>query len=121
MFPDVIPPQITSELCDIEEDEYAPYPPAFPTANQTYGQQLYINDPFNATNIPAFGEPTFGVEDPIPLQVMKPEALGCSICGLRANTLAILEPCAHPLCSACLTRYPPPLDCPEMDTEQCFV
>lgn len=121
MFSDVTPPQIMSELCDIEEDEYAPYPPAFPTANQTYGQQLYINDPFNATNIPAFGEPTFGVEDSIPLQVMKPEASGCSICGLRANTLAILEPCAHPLCSACLTRYPPPSDCQGMDTELRFV
>ncbi|KAF9652286.1 hypothetical protein BDM02DRAFT_3089366 [Thelephora ganbajun] len=94
---------ITSELCDIDEDEYTPYPPAFPTANQTYGQPLYINDPFNATNIPAFGEPAFSVEDSIPFQVIKPEVSSCSICGLRANTLAILEPCTHPLCSACLT------------------
>ena len=65
---------------------------------------MYINDPFNATIIPPFSEPAFGVEDPIPLQTIKPEVSGCSICGLRANTLAILDPCAHPLCSACLTR-----------------
>ena len=97
--------QITSELCDIDENEYTPYPSAFPTANQTYGQPLYINDPFNATTVPTFSEPAFGIEDSIQLQVVKPEAAGCSICGLRANTLAILEPCAHPLCSACLTRW----------------
>ena len=65
---------------------------------------MYINDPFNATTIHPFSEPAFGVEDPIPLQVIKPEVSGCSICGFRANTLAILDPCAHPLCSACLTR-----------------
>ena len=110
--------QITSELCDIDEDEYAPYPPAFPTANQTYGKPLYINDPFNATNIPPFGEPAFNVEDSISLQAIKPQVSGCSICGLRANTLAILEPCTHPLCSACLTRHVSLLVCLWIDPEQ---
>ncbi len=27
----------------------------------------------------------------------------CSVCGLAKGSLAILKPCAHPLCSACLT------------------
>lgn len=87
--------QVTSELFDIDEDEYAPYP-TFSASNQ-YGFPIPVNDPFNAPALSTITETAYN-------NYYKPEKSGCSICGLQASTLAILEPCSHPLCSTCLTR-----------------
>lgn len=96
-----------SELCDIDEDEYAPYPPAFsPAAVRFQSQTLPLNlhDTFDLT----------GLEDTIyydaqSLPILREEphradpSPSCSVCGAHKGSLAILAPCTHPLCSGCLT------------------
>ncbi|OCH93331.1 hypothetical protein OBBRIDRAFT_725078 [Obba rivulosa] len=95
-----------SELFDIDEDEYAPYPPAFTQpASQTL--PLNLNDPFDA-DLSGISEPMQLYETPsfsldTPLVPPRSEPTGCSVCGASGGALAILEPCSHPLCSACLT------------------
>lgn len=94
------------DLCDIDEDEFTPYPQVFPTvASQTlplafqdsfdYGD---MSDTFFFNNIPE------QYEEIKPITVLETETiLSCSVCGLTNGTLALLDPCSHPLCSACLT------------------
>ncbi|KAI0746860.1 hypothetical protein C8Q80DRAFT_1104631 [Daedaleopsis nitida] len=103
----------TSELYDIEEDDYAPYPQTFspPTHSQTL--PLSLNDPFNTSNISLsaisnFSEPVHFYETPQYFPPPQPRvspagASNCSVCGLAKGSLAVLKPCAHPLCSTCLT------------------
>ncbi|CAL1709165.1 unnamed protein product [Somion occarium] len=94
-----------TELCDIDEDEFAPYPQTFPNvASQTL--PLAFHDSFDYSN----PSESLSFYDTIPEQyeeikpVTIPEApLACSVCGLANGALALLEPCSHPLCSACLT------------------
>ncbi|KAI0938770.1 hypothetical protein AcV5_000379 [Taiwanofungus camphoratus] len=97
----------TSELFDIDEDEYTPYPPAFSSASsQTL--PIALTDPFNLqSDLSAISEPIqfhgsrtrSGQPEP---KTTNP-VFACSVCASAGGALAILEPCAHPLCSACLT------------------
>lgn len=100
-----------SELYDIEEDDYAPYPQAFSPPAHSQTLPLTLNDPFNTSNISLSGistisEPMHFYETPqfitSPLVASAPAA-NCSICGLAKGSIAILKPCSHPLCSTCLT------------------
>ncbi|KAL1943938.1 hypothetical protein VTO73DRAFT_3756 [Trametes versicolor] len=102
----------TSELYDIDEDDYAIYSEAYspPTHSQTL--PLAFNDPFNISNlsisaIANMSEPVQLYETPqyFPPPPRKAPAAPstCSVCGMAKGSLAILKPCAHPLCSACLT------------------
>ncbi|KAI0646377.1 hypothetical protein C8Q79DRAFT_962291 [Trametes meyenii] len=101
-----------SELYDIDEDDYASYSQVFspPTHSQTL--PLAFNDPFNTSNlsisaIANMTEPVQLYETPqyFPPPPRKEPAgpSNCSVCGLSKGSLAILRPCSHPLCSACLT------------------
>ncbi|EMD31900.1 hypothetical protein CERSUDRAFT_119204 [Gelatoporia subvermispora B] len=98
-----------SELFDIEEDEYAPYPPAFTQpASQTL--PLALNDPFETdlSDLSGISEPMQLYETPdyaveTPPMSAQANPTNCSVCGSTGGSLAILEPCRHPLCSACLT------------------
>lgn len=85
-----------------------PYPPTFSPPTSAYIQSqtlpLTLNDPFNLSTIPETTHyydalSTFeGFEPPVEQPI-----LCCSVCGQKNGALALLEPCTHPLCSACLT------------------
>ena len=100
----------TSELCDIDEDEFAPYPPVFspvaalPVHSQTL--PLNLNDPFDVSTFSdnMYFDPSsiMFVDEELP-SPPPTAAPGCSVCGLSKGSIAVLEPCSHPLCSACLT------------------
>lgn len=47
---------------------------------------------YDARSLPAYAETPKAVDPP-----------SCSVCGARKGSLAVLEPCSHPLCSGCLT------------------
>ncbi|KZT28124.1 hypothetical protein NEOLEDRAFT_1161300 [Neolentinus lepideus HHB14362 ss-1] len=90
------------ELFDIDEDEYAPYPQAFPQT-QSFPLSMSPNDPFNVRSLSPITEGALHYdiqESETPESV---ESTNCSVCGRSANSLAILVPCSHPLCSGCLT------------------
>jgi hypothetical protein len=141
--------QTTSDLFDIDENDYAPYAqsynnsPAPTTYPQSFGSlaptynSITLNDPFHgptlstieesaqqhfhelslrsrsyseSLQLPASSEssPSHYAHSrslhlrtvPEPRIITAPDS--CSVCG-RTSALAILEPCLHPLCSACLT------------------
>lgn len=105
-----------TELFDIDEDEYTPYPPMFsplaPTHIQSQTLPLSLNDPFfPSCDLSALSDTSqFYESDAIPhiqqsYQPPPQEQLpsACSVCGSAHGALAILDPCAHPLCSTCLT------------------
>jgi hypothetical protein len=96
-----------TDLFDIEEGDYAPYPAAF-GASPLAG--LARADPFDAT--PGFASfddhvrRLSGLPDSPPppqrqQQAAQPSA--CPVCGNHASKLVALAPCAHVLCSACFT------------------
>ncbi|KAI0674379.1 hypothetical protein C8Q78DRAFT_1014437 [Trametes maxima] len=101
-----------SELYDIDEDDYPSYSQVFSPPMHSQTLPLAFNDPFNISNlsisaIANMTEPVQLYETP---QYFPPpprkELAGpsnCSVCGLSKGSLAILRPCSHPLCSACLT------------------
>ncbi|TCD68741.1 hypothetical protein EIP91_009887 [Steccherinum ochraceum] len=100
-----------SELCDIEEDEFVPYPPAFSPATpgriQSQTLPLHLNDSFGFNNLSNISDEVSYYDavshfDHAPLPLPEP-TLACSVCGTSNGALALLNPCAHPLCSACLT------------------
>ncbi|KAI0764886.1 hypothetical protein C8Q74DRAFT_1006674 [Fomes fomentarius] len=103
----------TSELYDIDEDDYAPYPQMFSPPAHSQTLPLSLNDPFNTSNISlsalsTLSEPVQFYETPQffpPPQPRKTPASSsnCSVCGLAKGSLAVLKPCGHPLCSTCLT------------------
>ncbi|PSR71453.1 hypothetical protein PHLCEN_2v12720 [Hermanssonia centrifuga] len=99
-----------SELFDINEDEYIPYPPAFsstpPVAAHLFSQTLplNLNDPFDLSSVSDdiyYDAQSLCVYDDEPEPPSN--APFCSVCGTSSGSLAVLEPCTHPLCSACLT------------------
>lgn len=99
-----------TELFDIDEDEYTPYPPAFSSPLPSQSLPLSLNDPFNLSgNISSMSEPVLYYEMPAfcssPKSKRRVEdaVFVCSVCSAGGGPLAILEPCEHPLCSACLT------------------
>lgn len=99
-----------TELCDIDEDEYAPYPPAFspPTPGRIQSQTLplHLNDSFNLSNLSNLSDELIYYDAVSHFDNVPPPSdlvLSCSVCGLSNGALALLNPCSHPLCSACLT------------------
>lgn len=102
-----------SELCDIDEDDYMSYIEQFspPAAADVQSQTLplHLHDPFDMS---AFSEgyqdaqslPVFPAYDPpVTSQPDSASTPACSVCGSCNGSLAILDPCTHPLCSGCLT------------------
>lgn len=99
-----------TDLCDIDEDEFVSYPPAFspliPTQLHSQTLPLNLHDSFDLSAgsdelyYDAHAASMFVDED-----VLRPPtpSLGCSVCGTSSGSLAVLDPCTHPLCSACLT------------------
>lgn len=93
-----------TELFDIDENDYNPYPHSF-TGVQPINIPASFNDPFNVslTSIAESASP-FIDDNPLELpNVERPAPTCCSVCDIQATRVAVLEPCGHPLCSACLT------------------
>ncbi|KAH9831159.1 uncharacterized protein C8Q71DRAFT_861894 [Rhodofomes roseus] len=97
-----------TDLFDIDENDYAPYPQAFVpvVANQSLPlsltQHFNLQQDFSAISESAqLYEPSFYPTEPEEPEEATPFA--CSVCGDSGGTLAVLEPCAHPLCRQCLT------------------
>jgi len=90
-----------TNLFDIDENSYVPYPASFSHA-EPLALPLSLNDPFDHPD-KSFEYP-HGTNSPglQNLESLAP-ALCCSVCGNLGPSLAELEPCAHLLCSACLT------------------
>ncbi|KIJ07340.1 hypothetical protein PAXINDRAFT_182498, partial [Paxillus involutus ATCC 200175] len=96
--------QMSNDLFDIDENAFEPYPQSFSSAAQT----LVLQDPFDG-----FGLSTIAESVPQHFHAPFPEMfdnsdttsphVACSVCGRTSGRLAILVPCTHPLCSACLT------------------
>ncbi|KAH9941316.1 uncharacterized protein BXZ73DRAFT_88457 [Epithele typhae] len=102
----------TSELYNIDEDDYAPYPNAFSPPAHSQTLPLSLNDPFNTSNISLSALRHLRARSilrdtayipPPSQQYPAPSASKCSVCGLIKGSIAVLKPCAHPLCSTCLT------------------
>jgi hypothetical protein len=102
------PHQVPEQLFDIDENEYMPYAQSFSAAVQP----LKFHDPFDASlaSIAEVGPDAFDDSDVDDLSFDAaidasrnaiPKA--CSVCDNATNRLAVLKPCNHPLCSACLT------------------
>lgn len=99
-----IPIQISTELFDIDENAVEPYPQSFSSAAQT----LVLQDPFNGSGLSTIIESI-----PQSLQGSYSEMFNvssatlphtaCSVCGCTGDRMAVLVPCKHPLCSACMT------------------
>ncbi|KAH7922714.1 hypothetical protein BV22DRAFT_1131223 [Leucogyrophana mollusca] len=98
--------QMSTELFDIEENAFEPYPQSF---SSSPSHPIILQDPFHG---PGLSTITESVQQHFhdPRAVMRPDATAtsfsvssCSVCGRSGDQIAILEPCSHPLCSACLT------------------
>ncbi|KAI0264752.1 hypothetical protein BC834DRAFT_882434 [Gloeopeniophorella convolvens] len=93
-----------TNLFDIDENSYAPYPTTFSHA-EPLTFPLSLNDPFGDSDMP-FETLNFPRDTQSPsFRTLEPpmQELCCSVCGSLGPSLAELEPCAHTLCSACLT------------------
>ena len=96
--------QISTELFDIDENAFEPYPHSFSSAAQT----LVLQDPFNgsglstiAESVPQHLQNSFSEMFNVP-SAKSPHA-ACSVCGCAGDRMAVLVPCKHLLCSACMT------------------
>ena len=67
---------------------------------------LCLNDPFNVSNLSDNmyydTSSIMFVDEELPPPPPSTTAC-CSVCGMSKGSIAVLEPCSHPLCSACLT------------------
>lgn len=96
--------QMSTELFDIDENAFEPYPQSFPSA-----EPFALQDPFYGSGLPTisecvqqhFGEPFFQAKMQSNATISSSTA--CSVCGRDGGRFAILKPCEHPLCSGCLT------------------
>ncbi|EPQ53578.1 hypothetical protein GLOTRDRAFT_139764 [Gloeophyllum trabeum ATCC 11539] len=97
--------QSNVELFDIGEDEYAPYPQTFSPAQPfSHSHSVSFSDPFHVRSLSPINEGAFHFNDFQEAEAPWPiESTSCSVCGREASSLAILDPCGHPLCSGCLT------------------
>lgn len=96
--------QISTELFDIDENAFEPYPQSFSSAAQT----LVLQDPFNGSGLSTIAESV-----PQHLQGSYSEMFNvssatsphtaCSVCACTGDRMAVLVPCKHLLCSACMT------------------
>jgi hypothetical protein len=95
-----------TELFDIDEGEVvcAPYPYQLASALPV-GLPITLSDPFESASplslIADSAQNPF--DEPLFIPDFKPDMSSCSVCGRTSGLLAILDPCCHPLCSACLT------------------
>ncbi|KAG0700599.1 hypothetical protein DFH29DRAFT_983050 [Suillus ampliporus] len=96
--------QMSTELFDIDENPFEPYPQSFPSA-----EPFSLHDPFNGSGLPTitecvqqhFGESFF--QPKMQSNATATSSSACSVCGRDGGRFAILKPCEHPLCSGCLT------------------
>ncbi|KAG2750455.1 hypothetical protein P692DRAFT_20801961 [Suillus brevipes Sb2] len=96
--------QMSTELFDIDENAFEPYPQSFPSA-----ESFSLHDPFFGPGLPTitecvqqhFGESFFQANMQSNATIASSTA--CSVCGRDGGRFAILKPCEHPLCSGCLT------------------
>ncbi|KAH7882435.1 hypothetical protein F5I97DRAFT_1931615 [Phlebopus sp. FC_14] len=93
--------QISTELFDIDENAFEPYPQSFSSP----AQSLVLQDPFNGSGLTTIAEsiPQHFCPPYPEMYPATPPRMSCSVCGRSGGPLAVLEPCQHPLCSACLT------------------
>jgi hypothetical protein len=94
-----------SDLFDIDENSYVPYPSSL-SHTEPLALPLCLNDPFDQSDV-SFEDMDYphGTQTAVSrnLELLAPE-LCCSFCGsLGPSSLAELEPYSHLLCSACLT------------------
>ena len=96
---------LQTDLFDIDENSYVPYPSSF-SHTEPLALPLCLNDPFDHSEV-SFEDMDYphGTQTAVyrNLEPLTPE-LCCSVCGSSGpSSLAELEPCSHLLCSACLT------------------
>ncbi|KAI0065267.1 hypothetical protein BV25DRAFT_1822416 [Artomyces pyxidatus] len=97
-----------TDLFDIHEDEFVPYPSSF-SPSTSLALPLSLNDPFDAPGLPTISETIHQSSLYQALERARSESplvrdeSCCSVCGNSCSSLAQLEPCSHALCSACLT------------------
>ena len=99
--------QTPTNLFDIDENNYAPYPVAF-SPSEPSTMPITLQDPYDAPRLPSIAESLQRAA----LSIRAPKGADsptrsdlslCSVCDLSASSLAVLEPCTHVLCPACLT------------------
>ncbi|KAG1732961.1 hypothetical protein EDB19DRAFT_1732257 [Suillus lakei] len=96
--------QMSTELFDIDENAFEPYPQSFPSA-----EPFSLHDPFYGSSLPTitecvqqhFDESFF--QENMRSNATIISSTACSVCGRDGGRFAILKPCEHPLCSGCLT------------------
>ncbi|KAG6334472.1 hypothetical protein ID866_4620 [Astraeus odoratus] len=94
--------QVSSELFDIDENAFEPYPQSFSSA----AQSLVLQDPFNGSPLSTIAEVVpQGVCPPYPDMYgnTKPSGPSCLVCGRSGGRLVVLQPCKHTHCDACFT------------------
>ena len=99
-----LPIQISTELFDIDENAFEPYPQSFSSAAQT----LVLQDPFNGSGLSTIVESVpqhlqGSYSDMFNPSPTKSPHTACSVCGCAGDRMAVLVPCKHLLCSACMT------------------
>lgn len=95
---------MSTDLFDIDENPFEPYPQSFSSA-----EPFVLQDPFNGPGLPTisesvqqyFGESFF--QENMQSSATATPSTACSVCGRDGGRIAILKPCDHPLCSGCLT------------------
>ncbi|THH13618.1 hypothetical protein EW146_g6620 [Bondarzewia mesenterica] len=97
--------QTPTELFDIDEND--PYPMTF-SPSQRLALPLALHDPFDGSGLsdlsfPRIPAPVFFPHNECSETPSKTGDSSCSVCGQTSSSLAVLDPCSHVLCSACLT------------------
>ena len=92
-----------TELFDIDENAFEPYPQSFSAA----AQSLVLQDPFSSSPLSTIAE-TFPqpLSPPFPNMGVNAAANfvpSCLVCGRSGDRLVIIEPCKHAHCNACFT------------------
>ena len=71
---------------------------------------LHFQDPFDMSDMPEVYQdmhslPVLPAFEPpqVASKSVPQDTPACSVCGSSSGSIAVLEPCAHPLCSGCLT------------------
>ncbi|KAL4078131.1 hypothetical protein V8B97DRAFT_2003368 [Scleroderma yunnanense] len=94
--------QISTELFDIDENAFEPYPQTFSAATQP----LALQDPFHGSILSTIVE---NLPHSIPTSYpdmytnVKPFVPTCLVCGRSGGRLVIIDPCKHAHCNACFT------------------
>lgn len=96
--------QISTELFDIDENAFEPYPQSFSSAAQT----LVLQDPFNGPGLSTIAESVpqhfqSAYSEMFNVSSATSPHTTCSVCGCTGDRIAVLVPCKHLLCSACMT------------------